>query len=46
MHEKSIRGNYKSSTGLLVTKGCPLRLREISVQRNRGPTTLTGGQVW
>lgn len=45
MHEKSIRGNYKSSTGLLVTRGCPLRLREISVQRNRGPTTLTGGQV-
>ena len=45
MLEKSIRGNYKSSTGLLVTKGCPLRLREISVQRNRGPTTLTGGQV-
>ena len=36
---------YKSKTGLQTFKGCPLRLREISVQRNRGPTTLKGGEV-
>ena len=36
---------YKSTTGLQTFKGCPLRLREISVQRNRGPTTLKGGEV-
>lgn len=45
MHEKLKVNGYKSSTGLLSFKGCPLRLREISVQRNRGPTTLTGGQI-
>lgn len=36
---------YKSISGLQTFKGCPLRLREVSVQRSPGPTTVTGSQI-
>ena len=37
-------GQYKSPTGMEMD-GCPIRLKEISQQRNPAPTRLVGAQV-
>jgi hypothetical protein len=37
--------NQSNSNGLVVYKGCPIRLRELNTARKRGPTSLQGGAI-